>query len=316
MNLNVGEILTTAWRILWKHKILWIFGILAGCGANGAPRGNVSYSFSSGDVGSLPPGVQNFFNGLSQHPAQAAGIVAAAFALVCVIVLVFVALGVLGRIGLISGTRRADGGVAHLGFGELVEASRPYFWRIFGLHLLLGLAAFVVILLFVVLFVGFAAVTLGLGLFCLIPLICVLIPLAWLAAVWFEQTDIAIVLEDLSIPNGLARGWKVLSSNWGPMIIMALILFIGSAIVSFILVVPFVLAAFPAAFAFISASPNLQQGLLALGLVCACIYLPFLILANGIVQTYYHSAWTLTFLRLTSGTAAAPTPPEIEPLNA
>src|SRR5437773_2631742 len=28
-NFNFGEILTRAWQIIWKHKILWVFGILA-----------------------------------------------------------------------------------------------------------------------------------------------------------------------------------------------------------------------------------------------------------------------------------------------
>jgi hypothetical protein len=32
MNFNFGEVLTRAWQIIWKHKVLWVFGILASCG--------------------------------------------------------------------------------------------------------------------------------------------------------------------------------------------------------------------------------------------------------------------------------------------
>src|SRR5512143_3889920 len=104
MNVDVGEILITAWRILWKHKVLWVFGILAGCSANGAPRLDVNYSFSSGDLNTLPPRVQDFINRLPPHPGQVAALVAGIFAVLCVIVILFMALGVLGRIGLISGS--------------------------------------------------------------------------------------------------------------------------------------------------------------------------------------------------------------------
>ena len=43
MNFNFGEVLTRAWQIIWKHKVLWIFGFLAGCGQGGTNfRGNSS----------------------------------------------------------------------------------------------------------------------------------------------------------------------------------------------------------------------------------------------------------------------------------
>ena len=40
-NFNFGEVLTRAWQIIWKHKVLWIFGILASCarGGGGGPAG-------------------------------------------------------------------------------------------------------------------------------------------------------------------------------------------------------------------------------------------------------------------------------------
>ena len=43
MNFNFGEILTRAWQITWKYKVLWIFGILAGCtnGGGGGGGGGV-----------------------------------------------------------------------------------------------------------------------------------------------------------------------------------------------------------------------------------------------------------------------------------
>lgn len=33
--MNYGEILSKTWKVIWKHKILWLFGVLAGCSASG-----------------------------------------------------------------------------------------------------------------------------------------------------------------------------------------------------------------------------------------------------------------------------------------
>ncbi len=32
--MDFGNILTRAWQISWKHKALWLFGILAACGGS------------------------------------------------------------------------------------------------------------------------------------------------------------------------------------------------------------------------------------------------------------------------------------------
>ena len=41
--MDYGEVLSRAWRIIWKHKVLWIFGIMAGCtsGSGGGNRINI-----------------------------------------------------------------------------------------------------------------------------------------------------------------------------------------------------------------------------------------------------------------------------------
>ena len=64
MNFNFGEILTRAWQIVWKNRVLWIFGILASCGRGGSSFN--SSSSSQGDGGfdtppDLPPQIQELF---------------------------------------------------------------------------------------------------------------------------------------------------------------------------------------------------------------------------------------------------------------
>ena len=46
-NFNFGEVLTRAWQNIWKHKVLWIFGILASCarGSGGSSGGGALAEF-------------------------------------------------------------------------------------------------------------------------------------------------------------------------------------------------------------------------------------------------------------------------------
>ena len=61
--MNFGEILTKAWKIIWKFKVLWIFGILASCGqggGSGGGGGNTGVQFS-GDDPNIPYRFRRYF---------------------------------------------------------------------------------------------------------------------------------------------------------------------------------------------------------------------------------------------------------------
>jgi hypothetical protein len=319
--MNYGEVLTRAWKIIWKFKVLWIFGILASCGTGGSGGGNnFSYQFSRGD---LPPQFQQLFVNSDQFFNNYWWIIGLLICLTCVLVMVAIFLSTIGRIALIKGTLRAETGAERIGFIDLFNASTPYFWRVFGLSLLLFLVFFVTIMFGVLIFMAAAMATLGIALICLLPLCCLMIPVMWAVSVILEQAYIAIVVEDRGVIEGLVRGWEVVKTHWEPMLIMALILIFGGAIVGFIISIPLFIILFPLFFMLgISGGSNMAP--LAVGGICFLIYLPVLILASGIIKAYVQSAWTLTFLRVTgSGPAAevvlaepeASLPP-LEPANA
>jgi hypothetical protein len=179
----------------------------------------------------------------------------------------------------------------------------PYFWRVFGLSLLIILTLLIV---FVILFIPlglFAALTAGIGLICLLPLICLLIPIGWAVTVVIEQASIAIVLENLGVGDGLRRGWEVVRANIGTMILMALILFIGSAVVGIVLAIPLIVAVVPLV---IGSAAGVERAPLLTAGICCAIYLPILLLLNGILTAYIQSAWTLTYMRLTKPQDNAP----------
>ena len=293
MNFNFGEVLTRAWQIIWRHKVLWIFGIFAGCsrGGGGGSGGQVS---GSGDQ--TFPQLEQFMNQVSQWIEDNPWIVAVFVLLVILVLIVSIFLGTIGRVALIRGTYQAETGAERLNFGELFSGSIPYFWRVFGLSLLILLIALVV---FVPLVLGgtlFSALTAGIGLICLVPLICLLIPLLWVLSVVIEQANVAIVLENLGIGDGFRKGWSVVRANLGPIIVMTLIIFIGWGVIGFLIALPIIAAVVPLIFS--AASNNTAP--IWITVVCCAVYFPVLLVLSGILNAYVQSIWTLTYMRLTA----------------
>jgi len=297
-NFNFGEVLTRAWKHIWKHKVLWIFGILASCargsGGGGGNSGNSGYQQTNPGE-DLP-----FSGGQFERVMEQAGrylqdnlwIILVAILALMLLGFVFYALGMIGRIGMIKGTALAEKGAESIAFGEVWSESLPYFWRIFGLNFLAGLAFAVLIIPLVL--VG--VLTAGVGFVCLLPVLCLLIPIGWVVSVIIEQAQAAIVLEDLNMLDGFKRGWQVVKSNAGPVVVMALILGFGGGIIGVIVSLPLILAALPV----IIGMGTLRESLtpLYIALACCLAYMPVLILLNGVLTAYIQSAWALTFMKL------------------
>ena len=166
--MDFGEVLSSAWKIIWKHKVLWIFGILASCGS-----ANGSTSILSSVIGSGVPVIIQ----IERIPEWQIilSIIVVLIAVLQIALLVFF-LATIGRIGMIRGTQQSDAGINKLVFGELLSGSMPYFWRVFGLNLVVGLA---IVVFFISLFLAFGVfnvVTLGIAVVCIFPLLCILVP--------------------------------------------------------------------------------------------------------------------------------------------
>ncbi|MBN1453994.1 MAG: hypothetical protein JW963_23465 [Anaerolineales bacterium] len=314
MNFNFGEVLTRAWQITWKYKVLWIFGILAGCtnggGGSGGGGRNSDYSTGPSDF-DVPPELQRFVYQMENFADWAVDnwwifILIGLAVLLLVVISIF--LGTIGRIGLIKGSYEAEMGAEKLALGELFSTSMPYFWRVFGLSFLIGLAFFVLILPLVLI----GVLTAGVGFLCLLPLICILIPVSWAVGVIVEQSNRAIVLENLSLFDGLKRGWEISKSNIGPLIVMALILFGITLVLGIIIALPIFIMVFPTIFAF-AMSEGQSFTPLYIALAGICLYAPISWVLNGILTTFTQSAWTLTYLRLTQNSQTPETPVFAEP---
>ena len=304
-NFNFGEVLTRAWQIIWKHKVLWIFGILASCargggGGSSGGGGNSGYQTGSGDSPFSGDKIERVMNQVGTFLENNWWIIIAVIVGIFLLSFVFYFLGMMGRIALIRGVAQADKDAESLSFGELWAESMPFFWRVFGLNFLIGLA-------FLVLFIPlvlFGIVTAGIGFLCLIPLLCIMVPLSWVVMAIIEQAQNAIVLEDLNMLDGFKRGWEIVKANAVPIIIIMLILGIGSGIIGVIIALPIIIAVVPAVIGMAVSQQTLTPFYIAAA--CCVAYFPVLLFFNGVLTAYIQASWTLTYLRLVKPQEEAP----------
>jgi hypothetical protein len=301
MNFNFGEVLTRSWNIIWKYKILWVFGLLASLGGSSGNGSGFRFNSQSNN-GNQPfpfPGVERFFENLHLSPFVI-------FLLVLLALVLFIALLVLstiGRASLIRGAWLADSGDTNIRFGRLWSEGLTYFWRLIILGVLILVLSLVLVMIIVIPTALASVATLGIALICLLPFICLLIPVFILLNVLVELANIAIVGEDLGVMDGLRRSWEVFRSHLGEIIGIGLIVIIAAAVIGFVFSLPLLVIMAPFIAAMFSQTTSLIQGGLIVSLVLFVLYLPILLAVHAVITSYTSTAWTVTFRRLTGRTA-------------
>jgi len=312
--MDIGSVLTRAWNITWKYKVLWLLGILAGCSASGRgsggqfPSGFQGTDFGSGEFqppgsqGPTPEGMQQFIDRLSE--GAWIPIVIGVILLLIFVSLVFLVLGVLGQGGLIAAFGRADDG-HDISLGEAFRLGGEHFWRLFGIRVTVWVASLIIGLVAVIAIVLLTVGTLGIGLICLIPLICLLIPVGIAVDAYIVLTMVAAVEEKAGVFEAFGKAWVLIQKNLGSVLVMALILVVGGGIVSAILFLPFALIVVPAIVGAITGSDTALVSGLAISGLCLVLAIPVVVLLSGILTTYITGVWTLTYRRLSAKPGAA-----------
>jgi hypothetical protein len=156
----------------------------------------------------------------------------------------------------------------------------------------------VLIVIFAGLSAGLAIFTLGLGLICLIPVICLFVPLALAVQVYVLLTQVIIVIEEKPVLESFKLAWDLVRAHVGPLVVTALILVLGGGLIGVLISLPFVGVVIPAVIGLAAGTQQaITTGLVFAGL-CLVAYLPVMIVLNGVLTTYTRGAWTLTYLRL------------------
>ncbi|MCB2214095.1 hypothetical protein KQH50_01745 [bacterium] len=311
--MNIGEVLSKAWKIIWKNKILWLFGILAGCSASGGGGGGSASGASGGGSGMMPPQGGNYGNGpsilapsaqraLEQFERTVSSIepwiwITIAISLVILgiglAILSFFA-GTLGTTGVIKGTGmadRADEDDKPISFGAIFKGIKGSYWKVILLQLGWSVLGFIVVMLLLIPLILFTVLTCGLGLF-------LLIPIGWFVSTMVNFTIIAIVEEGLGIFEAIARAWHLIIKGLGQVVVMFLILGIGKIVVGLVIGLPVILIPLPIIINLFSAGFQDMTVSLVISGILMLVIIPIIVFLSGVLQAYVLSAWTLTYHRL------------------
>lgn len=307
--MNYGDLIKDAFRISWRNKFLWFFGFfVGGTGANFA--------------GNVPSGGGNFDGGdfeQSGAPGLAAQLgpgifdnVALIVALVVVgglVLLLFLALVLVSQGALAESVAAIDRGEGRR-FSSGWRAGLRNFWRVLGYYVVffliaLGLLVAIVIPIALLIAGTFAltdsvgarvAVAVLAGLLGILLFVVVFVPLSIVAQYSLRE----VVVRREGVFASVGAGYGVFRRNVGRSLLLWLInlgigigvwiaVLIGLLLVGLVLFLPTILLVFA----------EYTAAAVVTGIVAAVILLPIVLAVSGATGAFFHSYWTLAYLRLT-----------------
>ena len=280
------EILAQTWKLLWKHKAILAFGLLAMLvpGLLVLLMGGSMFFFSVNRFSQLERMMNN------NEPWFILGW----FGFIGIFMLFsFVATGI-GWTGVFKGTYEVEKDEQSITFSALWKISVPYFGRVLGILFLVGLGMMLVFVVPALL----GVVTAGLAFLCVLPMMFILIPLSFLAQMFMSLSIASGVADDTNVLTAIKTAWEVTLKNFWPLALMSLLLYLVQMAAGLVISIP----AWGAQMLFMIPimSDNIHPEMMFTFFgVFMLIFMPLAFLVQGAAQAYVNSAWMLTYLRLT-----------------
>ncbi len=322
--MQYGALLSRAWDIIWRNKIIWVFGFLAGLGTGGANGSNWRTNFNipgrvpPGEI-TLPPWLQRFFS----EPTLLLVVIVIAVAIVLLIALVLALIAALGHGGMVEMVREADD-TGTTGFSTGWGAGLRHVLGVFAIRFLLGLPSVIIILAGLIPFLltifpaamqsarGVPGGTapgwvVGTLFACFLPALCIgllaMIPLSLLETLSIR----ALVLEERGIGDSIRRGWQIFTQNLGQVIVLWLIFAVIGLVLA--IVVGLIVAALAVALIVPIALLVVASPLFVIPLVLAALVVAVIGAAiRSVVEAFVSAVWTLAYRQFAAPAAAASAP--------
>jgi len=291
MNFDVGEVLSQAWQITWKHRVLWIIGILFGFFMSTMFL-LMFFPFL------LPLLIQN--SRMDLMPVFIVGFIIAFL----LFFLVLYPISVFAQTSATLGILDANQDTEHFSASELIKKSLPFFWRVLGLMLLFAVGMNLIFFITQAIMFLLTIVTLGIAAICMTPIMFLMYPAFYIAIVWMEQAINGIIIDNMTVTDAAKQGWNLIRNNFMSIALMALVVYFGIGLVTGILIVPIMIPLFVVPFSFMENEPNWT--ILSISMLCIAVFMPLFAFISGWSLIFTKSAWVLTYLRLTRGSAAQP----------
>jgi hypothetical protein len=334
MTLDFSSILTKAWQITWKFRILWIFGFLAALGGGGGwggynGGGGANFNFRTGaninqvdtydyprqwdTTTGLPPEWQSTFDQLSQ--IRLSTWITIAVVTCCVLCLIGLALwliSIIGRGGLIGGILAADAG-GKVAFREAWGIGVRNFWKLLLIRVMAFLLWLALSLILLIPTIFVTVFTCGLG---FIPWVCAMAVFGVVVNVWFAMMDYAVVAEKLGVGEAVGRAWVLLRKYIGPLAILYIILLaisLGVGLVMLIVFAPSAVTVVLSVLPIILEEGGLNVTLLVVGLVLFALYVLISIVVRSVLTVYQTAVVTLAYKDFSGATPLLSSPTDVQP---
>jgi hypothetical protein len=317
--MDFGKVLTRAWEITWRWKVLWILGFLAALGRTGSSS-NANYATDSSDWGSKYWGHTWF-----PIPGEVIAILVTVACLAFVVGIALWVISVIARGGLIAGVQQIEEQGATT-FGQAWRIGAGRFWTLFGIGILAALPLIITVVIGIILFIagiaggvaasdysegGAAAIILP-TLLCGGVLCCGTIILSIILGQIRIYAERAAVMEGLGWIEAFKRGWDVLKSNLGPTIVFWLIFFFIALALAILIFSVMMVILLP----FIAILTSFDPGpwILVPGFCGGLVAVIVGALISAIVETFSSATWTLAYREMTG--LAQPAEPAEAPAEA
>jgi hypothetical protein len=310
------QILRNAFKISWKNKYLWFFGIFASFLSIGSEYQILWRSLSQQASLKWYAGWANFldtgiFTGKSlvaigQLFAANPGKMIALLIFLLIVLGVAIAviwLAVASQVAIVSNSEkiiknRKD--KAEVGMHDGLRAGSNNFWSVFGLNLFSKIIINIVVIL-ITLPLLFTAINKSAGHIIYIILFVLLIPVAIAISLLMKYAITYVILKKQKMFAALKNAWNLFLANWIISLEMALLLFVISflatlaiLLASLIIAVPFIILA-TSFFHLLSMSAFWVMVILAFIVITV-----FIILSGAWLSTFQVIVWTNLFMQLNS----------------
>ena len=289
MNFEFGEVLTHAWQITWRNKVLWVVTVLP-----------FLISFLLFPVWLIVAFTQNLDPNRILGFMENQNYIVLITVFYLIIFIVSSVLHVISRASVTLGVYRVEA-KQPIAFMDLLKDGLPYFWRILGVALLMIAGMIVFFLAFFACAALLSVATMGLGAICIQPLFLLMIPLMFLVMAFMEQAESAIIADGMSVPDSARRAYELIKTNVWKYMLITFVVYFGMNILISMIAFPFMIPMF------LFMMNNFENGMdfsnmYKLQAVFAIVLLPLMTLIQGFALTYMKSAMMVTYLRLTRST--------------
>jgi hypothetical protein len=304
--MDLGEVLSSSWKVFWNRKLLWLFGIVPILIYMIPAVGMVLFVFRP-----------DFLNSNSNSFFSYGILILDGVYVLLMIAYMF--LYVFTDVSIVKGTLLFDQKGEKPGASELMKQSLPYYWRVFGMYAIFFGAYFITISIMVAIIMVATIATLGIGVLCMFPLLILYIPVAYLAISFLELSRTSIIQDNIGIGECFKRTWALFKEKFWKIVLVAVVIYFGMGVVMSILFIPLYGVLFIPFFNSVAQIPlNSQTPINPQDFIpqffssmrwAYAIFIPIFSLVSGILNTFIREVWAVAYMRWSRKPAAAALPP-------